>query len=143
MLFIYLRYFASTTYRYLISMEDHFSRYDWVKITKNKATNTIQRTLEQFLCIVNVRRYCSLTMVNNLLMILLSIIYKAKKIKFIHGRPYLPQSQGSIEEFNKYIQNSHISINDDQKEEFDLDEAVSNFCNIITQKKHNTKNILL
>ena len=66
-------------------------------------------------------------MEKNLLMILLPIIYKANKIKFIHGRPYHPQSQGSVEVFNKYIQNALISAKDHQKGEFDLDEAVSDF----------------
>ena len=49
-------------------------------------------------------------------MILLPIIYKANKIKFIHGRPYHPQDQGSVEAFNKYIQNSLISAKDHQKD---------------------------
>ena len=40
-------------------------------------------------------------MEKNLLMILLLIIYKANKIKFIQGRSYHPQSQGSVEPFNK------------------------------------------
>ena len=68
-------------------------------------------------------------------MILLPIIYKANKIKFIHGWPYHPQSQGSVEAFNKYIQNALISAKDHQKYEFDLDEAVSDFYYTITQKK--------
>ena len=37
-------------------------------------------------------------------MIQLSIIYKANKIEFIHGLTYHPQSQGSIEVFNKYTE---------------------------------------
>ena len=60
-------------------------------------------------------------------MILLPIIYKANKIKFINGRPYHPQCQGSIEVFNKYIHNAPISTKDHQKDEFDIDEAVSDF----------------
>ena len=72
-------------------------------------------------------------------MILLPIIHKANKIKFIHGRPYNPQSQGSVEAFNKYIQNALISAEDHQKDEFDLDEAVSDFCNTITKKNSTTR----
>ena len=37
-----------------------------------------------------------------------------------------PQSQGSVEAFNKYIQNALISAKNHQKDEYDLDEAVSN-----------------
>ena len=29
-------------------------------------------------------------------------------------------------------------VKDHQKEEFDLDESVSDFCNLITQKNHST-----
>ena len=60
-------------------------------------------------------------------MILLPIIYKVNKIKFIHGRPYHSQNQGSVEAFNKYIQNALISAKDHQKDEFDYDDGVSYF----------------
>ena len=64
-------------------------------------------------------------MQKNLLMILYQLFIK--QIKFIHGRPYHPQSQGSVEAFNKYIQNTLISAKDHQKEEFDLDGTVIDF----------------
>ena len=79
-------------------------------------------------------------MEKNLLLILLPIIYKANKIKFIHRRPNHPQSQGLVEALNKYIMNAVNSAKDHQKEEFDLDDSVSNFCNIISIKKHSTTN---
>ena len=60
------------------------------------------------------------------------------KIKFIHGKPYYPQSQGSVGVFNKYTK-CIISAKDHQKEEFDLDEAVSYFCNIKLKKHRTTK----
>ena len=85
---------------------------------------------------MDVQRYYSLKMEKNLSMILLPIIYKANKIKFIHERPYHPQSQGSVETFNKYIQNALISAKDHQKDEFDLDETVSNFLQYFNWKKN-------
>ena len=80
---------------------------------------------------MDVQRYCSLKMENNFLMILLKVIYKANKIKFMNWRPYHPQSQGYGEAFNKYLQNAFISVKDNQKEEFDLDESVSDFIAIL------------
>ena len=91
---------------------DHFSKYGWTKIAKDKTANQILRTLKQFFTYHGCPGYCSLTMEKNLLMILLPIIYKANKIKFIHGGPYHPQSQGSVEAFNKYIQNALFSAKD-------------------------------
>ena len=45
--------------------------------------------------------------------------------------------------FNKYIHNALFCAKDHQKEEFDLDEAVSDFCNLITQKIITQQCILL
>ena len=45
---VYLNDFISTTHRYLITMVDHFSKYGWAKIAKDKTANTILRTLKQF-----------------------------------------------------------------------------------------------
>ena len=69
---------------------------------------------------------------------LLQIIYKANKIKFIHGRPYHLQSQGSVEALYKYIQNSLISAKDHQKDEIDLNETVNDFLQYYNSKKHST-----
>ena len=43
---VYLSDFVSTTHRYLITMVDHFSKYGWAKIAKDKTANTILRTLK-------------------------------------------------------------------------------------------------
>ena len=83
-------------------------------------------------------------MEKNLLMILLPIIYKANKIKFIQERRYHAQSQGSVELFNTYIQNGLISAKDHQKEEFDLKETVNDFLEYYNSKKFIVQqNILL
>ena len=41
-------------------------------------------------------------------------------IKFIQWRPYHPQSQGSVEVFNKYIQNVLIRAKDHNKDKSNL-----------------------
>ena len=38
---VYLSDFVSTTYKYLITMVDHFSKYGWVKMAKDKTANAI------------------------------------------------------------------------------------------------------
>ena len=55
-------------------------------------------------------------------------------IKFIHGRPHHPQSQGSVEAFNKYIQNALINAKDHNKDKFNLEEVLQDFLFIIIQK---------
>ena len=67
-------------------------------------------------------------------------IYK-KNIKFIHGRSYHPQSQGSVEAFNKYIQNALISANDQNKDQFNLEEVLQDFLIYYNSKEHSTTKI--
>ena len=55
-------------------------------------------------------------------------------IKFINGRPYHPQNQGSVEAFNKYIHNALIIVKDHNKNKFNLEEALQDFLFIIIQK---------
>ena len=45
---VYLSDFVSTTHRYLITLVDHFSKYGWAKVAKDKKANTILRILQQF-----------------------------------------------------------------------------------------------
>ena len=62
-------------------------------------------------------------------------------IKFIHGRPYHLQSQGSVEAFNKYIQNGLISAKDHNKDKFNLEEVLPNFFIYYNSKEHSTTKI--
>ena len=59
-------------------------------------------------------------------------------IKFINGRPYHPQSQGSVETFNKYIQNALISAKDHNKYKFNLEEVLQDFLIYYNSKEHST-----
>ena len=54
-------------------------------------------------------------------------IYKKNKINFINGRPYHPQSQGSVETFSKYIQNALISAKNHNKDKFNIWEVLQDF----------------
>ena len=49
------------------------------------------------------------------------------KMKFINGRPYHLQIQGSVDTYNKYIRNALISAKDHKKEEFAIDATVIDF----------------
>ena len=65
-------------------------------------------------------------------------IYQKTTKKFIHGRPYHPQSQGSVEAFNKYIQNALISAKDHNKDKFNLEEVLQDFLIYYNSKEHST-----
>ena len=69
---------------------------------------------------------------------------EAKDIKFIHRRPYHPESQGAVETFNKTVQDYLLDCYENDKIdgiEWDLRLKLSGFLNLYNQKrKHTTTN---
>ena len=69
---------------------------------------------------------------------------EAKDIKFIHRRPYHPESQGAVEAFNKTVQDYLSDCYENDKIdgiEWDLRLTLSGFLNFYNQKrKHTTTN---
>ena len=60
---------------------------------------------------------------------------KAKNIKFIHGLPYYPYSQGIVERFHKTIKDCYLySLFPDDKDNFDFRRSID-----IVVKKYNNQ----
>ena len=106
---VYLSDYIANEVRYLITMIDHFSKYGRAKLVKNKSADLILLTIKNFFTFYgfpeilqsdNEKEFVNQEVENYL---------SKNNIKFIHGRPYHPQSQGSVEAFNKNIQNALIN----------------------------------
>ena len=84
-------------------MIDHLSKYGWAKLVKNKSVDLILLTIKHFFTFYGfpeiLQSYKGKEFVNQKVKKYLS----KNNIKFIYGRSYHPQSQGSVEAFNKYI----------------------------------------
>ena len=124
--------------RYLITMIDHFSKYGWAKLVKNKSADLVLLTIKHFFTFYgfpeilqsdNRKEFVNQKVENYL---------SKNNIKFIHGRPYHPQSQGSVEAFNKYNQNALISAKDHNKDKFNLEEVLQDFLIYYNSKEHST-----
>ena len=63
---------------------------------------------------------------------------ETKDIKFIHGRPYHPESQGAVEAFNKTVQDYLSDCYENDKIdgiEWNLRFTLSGFLNFYNQKR--------
>ena len=69
---------------------------------------------------------------------LLGDYLQKKKIDHIFGSPYHPQSQGSVEVFNRIIQNFLTSAKDALKKNFNLKEYVIEFLHYYNERTHST-----
>ena len=132
---VYLSDYIANEDRYLITMIDHFSKYGWAKLVKNKSVDLILLTIKLFYTFYgfpeilqsdNGKEFVNQKVENYLL---------KKQQQFIKGRPYHPQSKGSFKAFNKYIQNALISAKDHIKDKFNLEEILQDFYLFIIIQK--------
>ena len=110
--------------KYLITIEDQFSKYLWATTSEDKSANSIHLALRIFFSLCgepkilqcdNGKEFINSTIENYL---------SQKNIKFIHGRPYHPQSQGLIERANRTLQTALARAYHQDKKEFDLNSSL-------------------
>ena len=135
---VYLSDYIVKKKRYLITMVDHFSKYGWAKVIKDKKQETILKSLKGFF---STHYYPDMLHSDNGKEFdneLIKGYLNSHKIKYIKGSPYHPQSQGSVESFNKYIQIFLVKSKDHLKDKFDLENSVYDFLLYYNKKKHST-----
>ena len=131
-------YIADDSNRYLLTMVDHFSKFGFAQIISNKKKETIKTKLigmfgQQFspkmLHTDNGKEFDNKQLRDYL---------EEKGIEYRKGRPYNPRSQGSVEAFNRTIQNFLIRAKDMKGNNFNLEESVNEFILYYNQRKHST-----
>ena len=126
----------SSKLKYIMTVKDHFSRMARAYLLTDKSAITTSKNLSLFL-----NQYTpEMVQTDNGTEFkgAFSKLLDDKKIKHIRGRPYHPESQGSIESFNKYLKQEipkYLSKFD--KNQLDSATALTNFLdNYNNHKKH-------
>ena len=135
---VYLSDYIVKKKGYLITMVDHFSKYGWAKVIKDKKQETILKSLKGFF---STHYYPDMLHSDNGKEFdneLIKGYLNSHNIKYIKGSPYHPQSQGSVESFNKYIQTFLVKSKDHLKDNFELENSVYDFLLYYNKKKHST-----
>ena len=129
---------SNNNFNYLFNIIDHFSKFGISIPVINKEAKTILESLKiAFECngfpeeigSDNGKEFKN-TLIEGYL--------KEKNIKFIHGMPYNPHSQGVVERFHKTIKDYLYSIYSDDKDNFDLRRSVDIVVKKYNNHKHRT-----
>ena len=128
---VYERYIADVTelpdeltnnrkYLYLLNIIDHFSKYAFSYILENKTADTILDKIKD--CFLNHGYPEELGTDNSpeFSNRKLNEFLLSKNIKFIHGRPFNPRSQGSVERLHRTLKINLLSYKLDIWDNFDL-----------------------
>ena len=117
---------------YLFCMIDHFSEYGMAYIIENKESKTILKYLKIALECNGFPEEIGSDNGSEFKNELIEKYLNDNEIKFIHGSPYNPHSQGVVERFHQTIKDLMYSIYADEKMKEDLKEYLD-----IALKKYN------
>ena len=121
--------------KYLITIEDHFSKFLWVATSLTKEAGPVEIALKTFFSLFGLPKKVQCDNGKEFLNTTVETYLKNLNIKFDHGRPYHPQSQGLIERVNRTIQTALVRIYTAQKNKFNLQ---SSLIDVVTQYNNTT-----
>jgi len=123
---------SNNKYVYLFNIIDHFSKYGMSYLIENKESNTIYIYLKKALECNGYPEEIGCDNGAEFKNRLIENYLHDNNIKFIHGTPYNPHSQGVVERFHKTIKDSLLCLYSDGPDSFDIVENLD-----IVIKKYN------
>ena len=123
---------TKSKYVYLFNIIDHFSKFGMSYLLENKEANNIFKNLKNALECNGYPEELGADNGKEFKNKLIEDYLKDKNIKYIHGNPYNPHSQGVVERFHKTIKDALYSLFADNPETFNINESLD-----IVIKKYN------
>ena len=113
-----------TKYIYLFNIIDHFSKFGMSFLIENKKASTIFNLLKLALECNGFPYEIGSDMGKEFCNELIENYLNSKNIKYIHGMPYNPHSQGVVERFHKTIKDGLYCRYNDNPENFDIKQSL-------------------
>ena len=131
-------YNINSKYKYILTVEDHFSKLAESYLLSDKKQKTILNSIKLFFEFFgepeefgsdNGREFINPSVINYL---------NEKNIKMINGLPYNPRSQGAVERIHNTIRNGLLTIFLENTNEFNLEKDLIKYMNIYNKSVHQT-----
>ena len=122
----------NNNYKYIFNIIDHFSKYGMSCLIENKESNTIFKALKICLECNGFPEELGSDNGKEFRNKIIEGYLKDKNIKYIHGNPYNPHSQGVVERFHKTVKDALYCLYADNPESFNIKENLE-----IVIKKYN------
>ena len=119
-------------YKYIFNIIDHFSKYGMSCLLENKESNSIFNALKICLECNGFPEELGSDNRKEFRNKIIEGYLKDKDIKYIHGNPYNPHSQGVVERFHKTVKDALYCMYADNPESFNIKEHLE-----IVIKKYN------
>ena len=113
-------------FKYLMTFKDHYSRMADVFMLINKTSSATSKALKEYIGKIGIPEKIQCDNGTEFKGEFLSTV-ATFGVKLINGRPYHPQSQGSVESFNRYLKKKILEMFLEKKEDFNLQNAIKLF----------------
>ena len=122
--------------KYLLNLTDHFSIFSQGCILNNKTSEEVISKLKLYIEEIGKPEIIHSDNGGEFTSNLYKNFCAENSIKIIYGSPYYPQSQGSVEAFNKTIMNKLEYIRLEEGTKFNIDEAIKKTFKIYNNTIH-------
>ena len=124
--------------RYLWNWVDHLSKFACSRIIKSKTKEEVLSSIKEIFSIMGTPKILQSDNGGEFKNSLLEQYWSKVNVRQIFGSPYHPQSQGSVEAFNRTIHDFLISAKDALGKKFNLKDAVNEFLAYYNEREHST-----
>ena len=124
--------------KYLIVIADHFSKFGWCKSCSSKESKSIVEAIQIFFSFCGKPKILQSDNGREFVNKEVESFLQKQDVKFLHGRPYHPQSQGMIERLNRTIQQSLNVIFAKNPSNFKINDAISDIMMNYNANYHTT-----
>ena len=124
--------------RYLCNWVDHLSKFACSRVIKNKTKEVVLAAIKEIFTVMGVPKILQSDNGWEFKNSLLEKYWSKVNVRHIFGSPYHPQSQGSVEAYNRTIQDFLISTKDALGKNFDLKDVVNEFLVYYNERVHST-----
>ena len=133
-------YVASDGYKYLFTMVDHFTKYDWIEKLKEKPAIIILRAFKRW---IRAHYIPTILQTDNGTEFkkTMNQFYQENNIQQVYGVPYNPQHQGAVEAFNRTVQDFLTLARNHQGDSYSLEDSISDFSLYYNNRKHSTTKV--
>ena len=124
--------------RYLCNWVDHLSKFVCSRVIKSKTKEVVLAAIKEIFTVMGVPKILQSDNGGEFKNSLLEKYWSKVNVRQIFGSPYHPQSQGSVEAYNRTIQDFLISAKDALGKKFDLKDVENEFLVYYNERVHST-----
>ena len=127
-----------TEYKYILDIVDHFSKWYYGYLLKNKTKEEVLKKIELFCELFGIPKILQTDNGGEFKNNIIENFCNENNIKLIHSSPYHPQTNGSVEATHKEIQKYICMEYLKNKKKFNIEDSLFKIIKIHNNKTHST-----